>query len=118
MWKRLGKDGYVARVLVNVFRWINSFTIFTIYRTTKDLYKSRCSCACVEKEKKENKNKTKKKKKKKNVSYSLHIFPSHHQTQYISEKPKWIIWLIWAIVGQFTDKMTQKCVKNEFFLSV
>ena len=24
-----------------------------------------------------------------------------------TEKPKWIIWLIWAIVGQYTDKMTQ-----------
>ena len=33
----------------------------------------------------------------------------------ITEKPKWIIWLIWAIVGQYTDKMTQKCVKNESF---
>ena len=28
------------------------------------------------------------------------------------EKPEWIIWLIWAIVGQYTDKMTQKFVKN------
>ena len=32
-----------------------------------------------------------------------------------TEKPEWIIWLIWAIVGQYTDKMTQKYVKNEFF---
>ena len=30
-------------------------------------------------------------------------------------KPKWVIWLIWAIVGQYTDKMTQKYVKNESF---
>ena len=29
------------------------------------------------------------------------------------EKLKLIIWLIWAIVGQYTDKMTQKCVRNE-----
>ena len=32
-----------------------------------------------------------------------------------TEKPEWIIWLIWAKVGQYTDKMTQKCVKNESF---
>ena len=30
-------------------------------------------------------------------------------------KPEWIIWLIWAIVGQYKDKMTQKCVTNESF---
>ena len=35
-----------------------------------------------------------------------------------TEKPGWIIWLIWAIVGQYTDKMTQKCVKNESFVRV
>ena len=29
-----------------------------------------------------------------------------------TEKPKWVIW---AIVGQYTDKMTQKYVKNESF---
>ena len=33
----------------------------------------------------------------------------------VTEKPKWVIWLIWAIVGQYTDKMTQKYVKNESF---
>ena len=32
-----------------------------------------------------------------------------------TKNPEWIIWLIWAIVGQYTDKMTQKCVKNESF---
>ena len=31
------------------------------------------------------------------------------------EKPTWVIWLVWAIVGQYTDKMTQKYVKNESF---
>ena len=35
-----------------------------------------------------------------------------------TEKPKWIIWLIWAIVGQYTDKMTQKCVKMSLFVCV
>ena len=39
-WKSLRTDGYVERVLVNDLRWINSFTVFTIHRTTKDLYKS------------------------------------------------------------------------------
>ena len=39
------------------------------------------------------------------------IYRSFHHT----EKPKWVIWLIWAIVGQYTDKMTQKHVKNESF---
>ena len=37
------------------------------------------------------------------------------QSHKCTEKPEWIIWLIWAIVGQYTDKMTQKCVKNESF---
>ena len=32
-----------------------------------------------------------------------------------TEKHKWVIWLIWVIVGQYTDKMTQKYVKNESF---
>ena len=31
------------------------------------------------------------------------------------KKPKWVIWLILAIVGQYTDKMIQKYVKNVFF---
>ena len=40
-WKSLRTDGYVERVLVNDRRrWINSFTVFTIHRTTKDLNKS------------------------------------------------------------------------------
>ena len=29
-----------------------------------------------------------------------------------TEKPKWVIWLIWAIVGQYTDIMTQKYAKK------
>ena len=29
--------------------------------------------------------------------------------------PEWIIWLFWAMMGHYTDKMTQKCVKNESF---
>ena len=31
MGKSLGKDKYLARVLANVFRHINSFTVFTIH---------------------------------------------------------------------------------------
>ena len=34
------------------------------------------------------------------------------------KKHEWIIWLIWAIVGQYTDKMTQKCVKMSLFVRV
>ena len=37
---------------------------------------------------------------------------------HITEKPEWIIWLIWAIVGQYTDKMTQRCVKMSLFVRV
>ena len=33
----------------------------------------------------------------------------------VGRRPEWIIWFIWAIVGQYTDKMTQKCVKNVSF---
>ena len=32
-----------------------------------------------------------------------------------TKKLKWVIWLFWAIVGQYMDKMTQKYVKNESF---
>ena len=43
------------------------------------------------------------------------FFPEKIKGNTHTEKAKWIIWLIWAIVGQYTDKMTQKCVKNESF---
>ena len=33
--------------------------------------------------------------------------------KWFTEKPEWVIWLIWAMVGQCTDRVTQKCVKNE-----
>ena len=39
-WTILRTNGYVERVLVNDIKWINSFTVFTIHRTTRDLYKS------------------------------------------------------------------------------
>ena len=40
-WKSLRTDGYVERVWWMIWRrWINSFTVFTIHRTTKDLNKS------------------------------------------------------------------------------
>ena len=49
-----------------------------------------------------------------------HVFPIHfyrvtYKWRICTEKHERIIWLIWAIVGQYTDKMTQKCVKNESF---
>ena len=47
--------------------------------------------------------------------FTLFAFSLYFQWSYITEKPEWIIWLIWTIVGQYTDKMTQKCVKNESF---
>ena len=35
--------------------------------------------------------------------------------KWFTEKPEWVIWVIWAMVGQCTDRVTQKCVKNESF---
>ena len=45
------------------------------------------------------------------------VFRKNWNLYSYTEKPKWVIWLIWATVGQYMDKMTQKYVKNESFCS-
>ena len=49
------------------------------------------------------------------ITYWCTHFRKHLDFYCNTEKLEWIIWLIWAVVGQHTDKMTQKCVKNESF---
>ena len=46
----------------------------------------------------------------------LLYYPSLDGLPTYTEKPKWIIWLIWAIVGQCTDKLNDsKMCENESF---
>ena len=51
-------------------------------------------------------------------SHQAHKAFFHRLFSPSQKNPKWVIWLIWATVGHYTDKMTQKYVKMSLFVRV